>query len=424
MAIKYMYNPEMGIKHLKTLVHERCPESITLYGKMSDFVLAEKKAKYQEILAKTHEPDVNLRQQLRKEIELTPYIIGIDSSIYISRYKRVFKRIEFGFLRQIMLALSAGVVPVYVFDGPTPKQKRSIVKNRTTKAQNARIRMEELQKIIRSHNGSDVDFSKYSIDDMAKTVDAINSFLGINSSNILLYDYKLEINPESDSFGDISSIYEEYIKLSKRINGPGNSDIEQLKSFLDVLGIPHLTAEYEADDLLVNLWTERKINAIQSDDMDMLPKGCGNLIQVTTNGIYQLRLDRILSILRLDQKQFIDLCILLGSDYYMTYLPKLKWYELLDLFQDLTNPCIEEFIRTFSKIDPNIVNHQKYYLEARSMFLKVSSYTSVPRIEYKIRHFDSRFIWNYFESVGIELSKNDLRKIQSLIPQINRFINS
>jgi len=50
-----------------------------------------------------------------------------------------------------------------------------------------------------------------------------------------------------------------------------------------------------------------------TSDMDMLPKGCSNMIQIDHNGVTQFYLPDILKTLRLTQAQFIDMCILMDQ---------------------------------------------------------------------------------------------------------------
>src|SRR5690606_31872537 len=99
------------------------------------------------------------------------------------------------------------------------------------------------------------------------------------------------------------------------------------------LKIPYVTASGEADDLMALLYKKGIIHACQTEDMDMLPKGCGNVIQITKDGVIQYLLNEVLNKLGLDHKQFVDMCILLGSDYYNTYLPKIKPIDLYNKFK-------------------------------------------------------------------------------------------
>ena len=111
-----------------------------------------------------------------------------------------------------------------------------------------------------------------------------------------------DINEKNDD-------YVEFIRLLKKSISIEYDDIYDFKKFLDLLKIPHITANNEADDLLAFLYKNDIIHACQSDDMDMLPKGCGNVIQITNNGILQYVLPEILLELQLNYIQFVDLRI-------------------------------------------------------------------------------------------------------------------
>ena len=414
----------MGIKHLKTILETLCQGSgIHHFPSVKDFITAEKNRFYRE--DNTHKNICNpiKKLQIKKLINDCPYFVGIDAYLYAIRYKRVFKKIEYGFLRQILLSLSAKIIPIYVFDGSTPEQKKKTVFNRQLKKQKI---YQKLQELILKNNGilgKEISYlSAQELEKLEVIDDGINLLINEeeNSSHLLYSsDYSEECN--------------EIIRLKKKTQTIDHNDIHNLKCFLDLLGIPHITADGEADDMLALLYKKNIIQACQSDDMDMLPKGCGNVIQITNKGITQYMLNEILEKLALEYNQFIDLCILLGSDYYTTYLPKIKAIELYNTFKSHDNPCLENFVKAYSQTDINIQAHLESYQKIRDLFLhaekinsKLNAIHNLDKVKIvgKLKPIKLDTIIRYFNNVGIRFDDNHYQKINQMLTNSNNFILS
>lgn len=415
----------MGIKHLKTILETFCQESgIHHFPSVKDFITAEKNRFYRE--NDTHKNICNpiKKLQIKKLINDRPYFVGIDAYLYAIRYKRVFKKIEYGFLRQILLSLSAKIIPIYVFDGSTPEQKKKTVFNRQLKKQKIYQKLQEM--LLRNTTiplKENLDLSTQELLEKLEAIDdGINLLINKNeNSSHLLYSSNY---PEE---------YREIIKLKQKTQTIDHNDIHNLKCFLDMLGIPHITADGEADDMLASMYKKNIIQACQSDDMDMLPKGCGNVIQITNKGITQYVLKEILEKLVLNYNQFIDLCILLGSDYYTTYLPKIRAIELYNTFRSHDDPCLENFVKVYSQTDINIQTHLESYQKIRDLFLNTEKINSKLNGEYnfdkvkiaqKLKPIKLDTIVQYFKNVGIYFDNNHLQKINQMLTNSNNFILS
>lgn len=98
----------------------------------------------------------------------------------------------------------------------------------------------------------------------------------------------------------------------------GRSDRDRLKKFLYAAGILFVTPHGEADDLLALLVRTGAVSAVVSTDMDMLARGVRSLVVPDTPDatvLTEFSLDTILTGLRLTYRQFVDACMLMGSDY-------------------------------------------------------------------------------------------------------------
>lgn len=115
--------------------------------------------------------------------------------------------------------------------------------------------------------------------------------------------------------------------------------LKNLYTMLNLMGIPYVTADGEADYLGAFLNKNAVVDALITEDWDALPFGCQNLIKNfgSKQELYTVNVSKLLEALELTQEQFVDLCILLGTDYCpsITGLSGLKAYYMYYEFKDM-----------------------------------------------------------------------------------------
>ncbi len=97
-----------------------------------------------------------------------------------------------------------------------------------------------------------------------------------------------------------------------------SNDIYYFKALLDFYGISYVEAYGEADGMLAQLCNEGVIDAVISDDSDLLAFGCNRLIRnfdVHKDEVLEYRFENILENLDLSYSEFLDMCILMGTDF-------------------------------------------------------------------------------------------------------------
>ena len=133
-----------------------------------------------------------------------------------------------------------------------------------------------------------------------------------------------------------------------------------------LMGVPTLWANWEADALCAKLYQTGQVQAVMSEDADLLMYGGGRLIRKFSwaNTVELIDLNCLLRLLKIDYQQFIDLCILCGTDYTaetITNLGTVRAYELIR--QSLT---VEQIIASISAAatssDPRLKTFKKYSL--------------------------------------------------------------
>lgn len=108
------------------------------------------------------------------------------------------------------------------------------------------------------------------------------------------------------------------VLMSKSLNLKAKL-ITETKEFLTICGIPFIDSINEADSQLAYLSKNNLIDGIISNDYDILTFG-GKILLVNffdhfNNKIIEISLDKLLEKLEISYDSFIELCILMGTDY-------------------------------------------------------------------------------------------------------------
>lgn len=175
----------------------------------------------------------------------------------------------YGLFYKILIFLQNGMKPIFVFDGKAPDIKNKTIEKRQAKKKLAEQKLKELD--------------------------------------------------DSDD--------EEYIKNFRQTFKPTKEDMKEAQTLLDLMGIPYIVAPGEAD--VVCAWLaarhdsngNRYVKGVCSDDSDMLALGAPYLFKDMlrfmnkNKPIKVISLNKALVKMNLSMDQFIDLCVLLGTDY-------------------------------------------------------------------------------------------------------------
>jgi len=114
-----------------------------------------------------------------------------------------------------------------------------------------------------------------------------------------------------DTSDDSRRIPPKPVKVTKEM-------IEDAKLLLLLMGVPVLTAPCEADAQCAALVKAGKADAVVSDELDALAFGTEVLLRglhSQKEPITEIRRSKVLEGFEMTHSQFVDLCILLGSDY-------------------------------------------------------------------------------------------------------------
>lgn len=214
--------------------------------------------------------------------ELKGKRVSIDVSIYF--YKFLYKNPRYleSFFLQIAKLLQYGVTPIYVFDGAPPKEKLAEIQCRVDKKN-------EMKKLVETLEAEVVNVAE-----------------------------DTTVNTEEERAEKKAKLEDKIKSTNKKIISVKSEYIRNLKFMLDLLNIPYIQAEGEADIICSQLNKRGVVDLVMSDDMDLIVSGTQFLLRefsLGSNKIQHYSLDKILETLNLTMEQWVDFCILCGCDY-------------------------------------------------------------------------------------------------------------
>ena len=325
----------MGIKDLKILIKKNCPESIK---------------------------QINLSELSNKKI-------AIDTSIYLYKFKYGNCNLLLNFIRQIFKFQEHNIIPIYVFDGKPPTEKKSVIDSRKEIKRKKYERKEEIEKKLEEYKDIKKD----------------------TSEKVSVYEENTKI------------LKDELKKLNLSIISINKEDIDSLKELFDVLNINYINAETEAEIICARLCKNNLVDACLSDDTDVLPNGSNIFITgYNYKNDYLIKYDyyKILEELKLNEKEFIDLCILCGCDYTIKInkIGPITAYKLI-----LKYKTIENVLKNISSIEKYSINEQFIndfkYQECRDIFLK--EYSELLSNTFKYKKYDKNIFKEFLTKYSI-----------------------
>jgi flap endonuclease-1 len=198
--------------------------------------------------------------------------ISVDISIYLYNFERQ-KNLINGITNMIQTLKYYGIIPIFIFDGKPPNEKKYILQERKQIKEKNKQKIKELNEILLDTN--------------------------------ILHEEKQTIS------STIEKLERQTVQITKE-------KIEQVKHIMRTHGVTYYDAPQEADELCCILATREQVWACMSEDMDMFIYGCPRIIRYiniynSSATIYDL--NYILYELNISFNNFKQICILSGTDY-------------------------------------------------------------------------------------------------------------
>ena len=199
--------------------------------------------------------------------------IAVDVSIYMYKYEADGLLLENMFLL-ISIMHYYGIIPIFVFEGKTPAEKKDLIEKRAEVRNVAKAEIAVLKEIVAKNEVKDVE----------------------------------EKN-------EILATIEQLKKKTTQIN---YRKIAKVKALMRAYGVTYFDAHGEADQLCAMLTITGKVWACMSEDMDMFVYGCPRVLRYVSlvqHNAVLYETSGILKTLNMTQQEFSDICILSGTDY-------------------------------------------------------------------------------------------------------------
>ncbi|TAQ84805.1 hypothetical protein B7494_g6863 [Chlorociboria aeruginascens] len=163
---------------------------------------------------------------------------------------------------------------------------------------------------------------------------------------------------------------EKFSRRTVRVTREHNAECQRL---LKLMGIPYIIAPTEAEAQCAVLAKAGKVYAAASEDMDTLCFDSPILLRHLTfseqkkEPIQEVTLEKVLTGLNMDRKQFVDLCILLGCDY-LDPIPKVGPNTALKLIRE--HKTLERVVESIQadKKEKYVIPEDWPYIDARELF--------------------------------------------------------
>lgn len=263
--------------------------------------------------------------------------VAVDASIWLYRfiYRDEDNAVISGVVGQLRQFHRHQITPVYVFDGKASAEIKIEIERRETRrarVNNALDTLEcELAETLETLGDNEAAALVIPPDP-----DPITGNVFVDVSHVLPFepndipqfipDSDDEMQPSiTEETEDIETLQVKAVRLQSRIQSlqkqtrrPTREIVNACKDLLTILGVPFVQSPGESDLMLSELIATGQVDAVMSEDTDMLPYGCHTFItgfKEAEDFIIEFQLQKILTDLGLTREQFVDVCILCGCDY-------------------------------------------------------------------------------------------------------------
>ena len=225
-------------------------------------------------------------------------LIAVDASCYIHKYIHVRPENRewlMTFSNLVFAMRRANVHPVFVFDGSTPESKKSEVDKRRQEREKTEDRFLNLKADLEEFETSG------------------NVQENLLKENLLL---------TSENKIDVSKMKEFVHKLHQRCRKVDSTDLQLSKEMLDVCSIPWIQSPdgIESEWICAELCRNGSVVAVLSEDSDLIAHQCPNLLSNPKSegpiwSCTSISYSTVRDGFGLTDKQFLDYCVLCGTDY-------------------------------------------------------------------------------------------------------------
>ena len=196
------------------------------------------------------------------------------------------------------------------------------------------------------------------------------------------------LKPEAEDRVDIRWVEDKVKKMRSYILNITPRDFELTRKLFDILDVPWYKAPLEAETMCSDLCKRGLVDAVLSDDTDVLAYGSPvnlNKLNINSDTCIRVKYDDALKGLELENDQFLDLCIMCGTDYNTNIFrvgPE-KSYQYIKKFGTIDG------ITDNTSVDVKVLNHirgREIFKEYKKHEIEKVPYCGKPDFE-KLKEF-------------------------------------
>lgn len=273
------------------------------------------------------------------EIHLSHFayeIVAVDISMYIYRYKSISSKYWLSFFVNLIGCLRRNHIHcIFIYDSKAPPEKDEERKKRREELEKRNIIITQLEDAIECYKDNGI------------ILDCLKDFAdkqGNKAKKILIEGI------------NISFIEDKVQRMRTQICCITEDDIKKTKELFDILDVPYIDAPGEAEAMASKLCRRNKVKAVLSEDSDVLAYRSPLLltkIDTRRDTCIQIEYKKLLELMEWTSSQFIDFCIMCGTDYNKN-IPKIgpiNAYKLINEYNNIDR------IKEEKKYDITILNH-------------------------------------------------------------------
>jgi len=248
--------------------------------------------------------------------------------------------------------------PIFIFDGEHPPEKLLESKKRKETKAALVSQIQRLEDDLEEYEQAQAEMCAQECAQAPTDPDSpltLDDLPMVQPSDLLKRTYEAKLMPE----GSLVTIFNaermrEYIaKLKQRTFTLKASDINLCKDILTLFKVPFDQAPGEAEIYCTKLCQEGYVSAVLSADTDIMAAGCPVILrEITSSGFKGIFLNNILDDLELTQAQWLDLCILCGTDFNknIPLIGPKKALQLIKTYQRLEDLPVDTSILNFKRV--------------------------------------------------------------------------
>jgi 5'-3' exonuclease len=246
-------------------------------------------------------------ENIHQEISLAEYAykkIAVDISCYIYKYKfsQGDKWLSY-FINLVSCLRKNEIHCVFIYDSPAPIEKSLEQQKRRENREKDKQKIFELELGMEEfHNTGRISQPLLDLNERLCKKELKESFLKKKLSTKI----------------DMRMIEAHVDKVKQRTCDITSEDFEKTKELFELLGIPFFVAPCEAETMCADLCKRGIVEGVLSEDTDVLAYGSPvflSCININKDTCLRVEFPVLLEELSMDYEQFLDMCIMCGTDY-------------------------------------------------------------------------------------------------------------